>query len=70
MDMDKDTESSGSMKIIGIISKKRFKKELKRGEIEELYLTTIREVNDITEDDDKEISISISTIQELNEIPE
>ena len=44
MDMDMDTdESPGNMEIIGMISRKRFKKKLKRDEIEELYLATIRE---------------------------
>ena len=68
-DMDMDTESSGSMETLEMISRKRLKKELKRGEIEELYLTTIREVNDVI-DDNMEISISASTVQKLDEIPE
>ena len=50
-----------------MISRKRLKKELKRGEIEELYLATIQEANDVT-DDNMEISISASTIQKLDEI--
>ena len=33
-----------------MISRKRLKKELKRDEIEELYLATIREANDDTND--------------------
>jgi hypothetical protein len=52
-----------------MISRKRLKKELKRDEIEGLYLTTIQEANDIT-NDNTEISISASTIQQLDEIPE
>ena len=63
-DMDMD-ESPGNTEIIGMISRKRLKKELKRGEIEELYLATIREANN-----DTRISISASTIQKLDEIPE
>ena len=63
MDME---ESPGSMETptIGMISRKRLKKELKRDEIEELYLATIREAND-----DTGISISASTIQQLDDIP-
>ena len=68
--MDMDTESPGSTETIRMISRKRLKKKLKRDEIKELYLPTIREVNDITNDDDKEISISASIIQKLDEIPE
>jgi len=41
MDMDMDMESPGNMETIGMISRKRLKKELKRNEIEELYLATI-----------------------------
>jgi hypothetical protein len=64
-DMDMK-ESPGSMEtpIIGMISRKRLKKELKRDEIEELYLATIREAND-----DTGISISASIIQQLDDIP-
>ena len=66
MDTDMDTEESpGSMETIGMISRKRLKKELKRDEIEELYLATIREAND-----DTGISISASTVQQLDEIPD
>src|SRR5208282_4165313 len=45
MNMDMDTESPESMETptIGMISRKRLKKELRRNEIEELYLATIRE---------------------------
>src|SRR5208282_6407585 len=68
-DMDVDTESPGNAEIIGMISRKRLKKELKRGEIEELYLATIREANDVT-DDNTETSISASTVQKLDEIPD
>ena len=65
MDMDME-ESPGSMETptIGMISRKRLKKELKRDEIEELYLAMIREAND-----DMGISISASTIQQLDDIP-
>ena len=65
MDMDME-ESPGSMETptMGMISRKRLKKELKRDEIEELYLATIREAND-----DMGISISASTIQQLDDIP-
>ena len=65
-DIDMDMEGSpGSMEtpIIGMISRKRLKKELKRNEIEELYLTTIREANDDMN------NISTSTIQQLDDIP-
>ena len=66
MDTDMDTEESPeSMETIGMISRKRLKKELKRDEIEELYLATIREAND-----DTGISISASTVQQLDEIPD
>ena len=60
-------ESPGNMEtpMIGMISKKRLKKELRRNEIKELYLATIQEMNDSTED-----SISASTVQKLDEIPE
>ena len=64
MDMDMNMESPGNMETIGMISRKRLKKELKRNEIEELYLATIQETNDSTED-----SISASTVR-LDEIPE
>ena len=59
-------ESSGNMETptIGMISRKRLKKELKHDEIEELYLATIREANDMG------ISISASTVQKLDEIPD
>jgi|SRR5208282_5343839 len=69
MDMDMN-ESSGSMKnpTIEMISRKRLKKELRRNEIEKLYLATIREANDVT--NDSMDSISVSTIQKLDEIPE
>ena len=63
-------ESSGNMEIIGMISRKRLKKEFKRDEIEEFYLATIREANDVTNDNDTGISISASTIQQLDEIPD
>src|SRR6266496_4906169 len=64
-DMDMK-ESPGSMEtpIIGMISRKRLKKELKHDEIEELYLATIQEAND-----DMGISISASIIQQLDDIP-
>ena len=65
MDMD---EPPGNMEIIGMISRKRLKKELKHDEIEELYLATIREANDVT--NDIMDSISASTVQKLDEIPE
>ena len=65
---DMDMESPGSTEIIGMIFRKRLKKELKRGEIEELYLATIREANDVTNDITD--SISASTVQKLDEIPE
>src|SRR5438046_2255246 len=55
---DMDTESPESMETIGMISRKRLKKELRRNEIEELYLATIHETNDSTE-----VSISASTVQ-------
>ena len=58
-------ESPGNTEIIEMISRKRFKKKLKHGEIEELYLATIQETNN-----DMEISISASTIQQLDEIPD
>jgi hypothetical protein len=63
-DMDME-ESPGSMETptIGMISRKRLKKELKRNEIEELYLATIREANDNTD------SISASLVQEPGDIP-
>ena len=61
--MDMDMESPESMETIEMISRKRLKKELKRNEIEELYLATIQEANDDTDD------ISASTVQ-LDEIPE
>src|SRR6266496_5107794 len=63
MDMDMD-ESPDSMEMIGMISRKRLKKELKRNEIEELYLATIREANNGT------VSISASTVQKLDETPD
>ena len=66
-DMDMD-EPPGNMEIIGIISRKRLKKEFKHGEIEEFYLATIREANDVTNDITD--SISVSTVQKLDEIPE
>jgi hypothetical protein len=62
-DMDMNTEESpDSMETptIGMISRKRLKKELKHDEIEELYWTTIREANDITN------NISASTVQQLD----
>ena len=69
MDMDMDTdESPGNTETIGMISRKRLKKELKRGEIEELYLATIREANDVMNDIMNSISASI--IQKLDEIPD
>src|SRR6266496_3551504 len=46
-----------------MISRKRLKKELKLDEIEELYLATIREANDDMD------SISASTVQKLDDIP-
>jgi hypothetical protein len=63
MDMDTD-ESPENTETIGMISRKRLKKELKRNEIEELYLAMIREANDSTD------SISASTVQQLDEIPD
>ena len=63
MNMDMD-ESPGNTEIVGMISRKRLKKELKRDEIEELYLTTIQEANDNTN------SISASTVRKLDEILE
>ena len=69
MDMDMDVESPGNMETIGMISRKRLKKELKRNEIEELYLATIREAIDVT-NDSTEDSISASTVRRLDEIPE
>ena len=66
MNMDMD-ESSGNTEILGMISRKRLKKELKCGEIEELYLATIQEVNDVTNDEMN--SISASTVRKLDEIP-
>ena len=63
-DMDMD-ESPGNTETIGMISRKRLKKKLKRDEIEELYLATIREANN-----DTGISISASTIQQFDEIPD
>ena len=65
---DMDRELPGSTETVGMISRKRLKKKLKRGEIEELYLATIREANDVT--NDIMDSISASTIQKLDEIPE
>src|SRR6266496_1921466 len=62
-DMNKN-ESPDSTETIGKISRKRLKKELKRNEIEELYLATIREANDVT------VSISTSTVQQLDETPD
>ena len=67
MDMNMNTESPESTETIGMISRKRLKKELKRDEIEELYLATIREANDVT--NNERDSISASTVQRLNEIP-
>ena len=67
-DMDMNTESPGSMEIIGMISRKRLKKELKHDEIGEFYLATIQEANSVM-NDNTEISISVSTVQRLNEIP-
>ena len=63
MDMDLE-ESPESMEtpMIGMISRKRLKKELRRDEIEELYLTTIRQTND-----DTEISISA---QDTSDVPD
>ena len=63
-------ESPENTKTIEIISRKRLKKELKRGEIEELYLATIREANDVMNNNDTGISILASTIQQLDEIPD
>ena len=62
-------ESPDSMETIGMISRKRLKKKLKRNEIEELYLTTIREANDVTNDNDMD-SISALTVLKLDEIPD
>jgi hypothetical protein len=45
-----------------MIFRKRLKKEIKCDEIEELYLATIQETNDTD-------SISASTVQRLDEIP-
>jgi hypothetical protein len=67
MDMDMDTkESPDSMEtlMMGMISRKRLKKELKHDEIEELYLATIQETNDITN------IISASAVRQLDGIPE
>ena len=63
MDMDME-ESPESMEtpMIGMISRKRLKKELRRDEIEELYLATIRQTNDDT-------GISISA-QDASDIPD
>ena len=61
MDMEESPESMETM--IGMISRKRLKKELKRNEIEELYLATIRQTND----DDTE---SASQHQDDSTIPE
>ena len=47
-----------------MISRKRLKKELKRNEIEELYLATIQEANDGTD------SISALTVQQFDDIPD
>jgi len=57
-------KSPGNMEIptIGMISRKRLKKELKRDEIEGLYLATVRETDDTD-------SISASTVQQLDSIP-
>ena len=64
-DMDESPEDS--METIGMISRRRLKKELKRNEIEELYLATIREASDVTNDSTD--GISASTVQQLDEIP-
>jgi hypothetical protein len=65
-DMD---ESPGNMETptIGLISRKRLNKELRRKEIEELYLATIQEADDVTNDHTDSISASI--VQQLDEIP-
>ena len=57
-------KSPGNMEIpiIGMISRKRLKKELKRNEIEELYLAMVRGTDDMD-------SISASTVQQLDSIP-
>jgi hypothetical protein len=66
-DMDTD-ESPESTETIGMISRRRLKKELKRNEIEELYLATIREANDVPNDGWNSISTA-STVQQFDEIP-
>ncbi|TMC19484.1 MAG: hypothetical protein E6J34_15270 [Chloroflexi bacterium] len=63
MDMNESPEST-EIPTIGVISRKRLKKELKRDEIEELYLATIKEANDDT------ISIAASTVQKLDDVPD
>ena len=63
-DMDTDGSPEDSMETIGMISRKRLKKEFRRNEIEELYLATIQEANDGT------VSISASTVQQLDEVPD
>jgi hypothetical protein len=48
MDMEESPESMETP-MIGMIFRKRLRKELRRDEIEELYLATIRQTNDDTE---------------------
>jgi hypothetical protein len=66
-DMEESPESMETP-MIGMISRKRLKKELRRKEIEELYLATIQEANDVTNDCTDSISTA-STVQQLDEIP-
>jgi hypothetical protein len=62
MDMDME-ESPESMEtpMIGMISRKRLKKELRRDEIEEIYLATIQQTNDDT---------GIISAQDANDVPD
>jgi hypothetical protein len=64
-DMDMDMEESPEnmeTPMIGMISRKRLKKELKHDKIEELYLATIRQTND-----DTGIDISIQDINDISD---
>ena len=64
-DMDMDMEESPEsveIPMIGMISRKMLKKQVRRDQIEELYLTTIRQANDDT-------GISISPEEESSDVP-
>jgi hypothetical protein len=64
MDMDMDMKESPKTKetpMIRMIFRKRLKKELRRDEIEELYLAMVRQTND----DDTEIGISAQDARDV-----